>query len=73
MLNKPHYYFNKRQTNAILISILEQRKIIDVYGKDLSTSTFALMLKEVAKKVRNQMNKNKSRNVKRKSYGCLTC
>jgi len=54
-MNKRHALFNKRQTNAILVKILEQRRILDMGGKDLATSTFGLALKEVAKHARQML------------------
>lgn len=49
MMNFDHEVYNKRQTNAVLISVLEKRKVIDRFGVDQATSTFALTLKEVAR------------------------
>jgi hypothetical protein len=57
-LNHPHQMFNKRQTNAILVSVMEERKKIDGVVKDLATSTFALMLKFIARQA-NQMLQHK--------------
>ena len=48
-MNFEHEVYNKRQTNAVLVSVLEKRKVIDRFGVDQATSTFALTLKEVAR------------------------
>ena len=48
-MNFDHEVYNKRQTNAVLVSVLEKRKMIDRFGVDQATSTFALTLKEVAR------------------------
>ena len=48
-MNFDHEVYNKRQTNAVLVSVLEKRKVIDRFGVDQATSTFALTLKEVAR------------------------
>ena len=48
-MNFDHEVYNKRQTNAVKVSVLEKRKVIDRFGVDQATSTFALTLKEVAR------------------------
>lgn len=60
-VNAQHVLFNKRQTNAILVSILEQRKLIDSGGKDLAVSTFGLILKEVAKQAKDTIIREESK------------
>lgn len=55
LLNQPHTWFLRRQPNAILVSILEQRQEIDRFGKDLAISNFALALKEVARMAKRKI------------------
>jgi len=56
VLNKNHHVFNRRQSNAIYVSIMAQRKMLDQYTKDLGTSTFSLVLRECAKRAKTNLN-----------------